>query len=91
MVLLRNFLLPAPPLWLPRHNLHGLQADTVHLAERPHDELWIIGAVGVVDDTTPPVRLDAVLVSEPFERGAVAEGVVIVALPANCPAAKSRL
>ena len=91
MVLLRNFLLPDPQLLQTRHDLHRLQADADHLADQLPDLLWVVGAVVVVDDAAAPVRLDAVLVNEPFERGAVAEGIVIVAPPAYCSAAKSRI
>ena len=48
---------PAPPvtsLFLrnaqprqPRHNRHRLQTHRDHLADQPHNVLWIVGAVGV--------------------------------------------
>ena len=37
------------------------------------DVFGIAGAVGVVDDAAAFVGVDAVLVDDPFERGAVAE------------------
>ena len=58
------------------HDLHGFQTHADHLADQAHDVLGVVGAVGVVDDAAALVGLDAVLVDDPVERGAVAEAVV---------------
>ena len=70
-----RFLFPHAQSRQRLHDLHGYQTQADHLAEQAHDVLGVVGAVGVVDDAAALVGLDAVLVDDPVEGGAVAEAV----------------
>ena len=71
-----RFLFPHAQSRQRPHDLHGFQTQADDLAEQAHDVLGVVGAVGVVDDAAALVGLDAVLVDDPVEGGAVAETVV---------------
>ena len=55
------------------HSLIQIIGDD--LADQARDIVRVAGAVGVVDNAAAGVGLDAVLVDDPFEGGAVAEAV----------------
>jgi len=55
----------------------GLDADVCDLAEEADDVGRVVGAVGVARDAGALVGLDAVLIGEPVEGGAVAEAVAV--------------
>ncbi len=58
------------------HDPHGLEADAHHLTHEADDVLRIVLAIGVGLDAAAFVFGDAVLIHDPFERGAVAEPVL---------------
>ena len=65
-----------PQLRQPLHNSHRLQTHAYHLPNQPQNILRIIPPVRIVHNPAALVRLDAVLVDDPFERGAIAEAIV---------------
>ena len=80
----KRFLLPNAQRRQRLHDLYGFQAQADDFADQAHDVLGVVGAVGVVDDAAALVGLDAVLVDDPVEGGAVAEAVV-EGLPSGMP------
>ena len=56
--------------------IRGFGAHADDLGDQARDVVGVAGAVGVVDDGAGGGGLDAVLVDDPFEGGAVAEAVV---------------
>src|SRR6478735_484890 len=57
-------------------DLHRLEADADHLADKANDVLGVVGPVGVGTDAAAGVLGDAVLVDDPLQGAAVAEPIV---------------
>ena len=60
----------------PLHNLNRLQTDCDYLSDKFDNVLRIILAVRVVDDATPFVGLDAILIYHPFQRRSIPKPII---------------
>ena len=58
------------------NNPDRLYTDLNHLADPLDDRLWLFEVIGIVDDATPGVGFDLVLLNDPFQRRTVAQSIV---------------
>ena len=60
----------------PLHNLHRLQTNRNHLPNQPDNILLIIRTVRVIDDATPFICLDAILIYHPLQRRPIPKSII---------------